>query len=124
MASILSQLRLFPIGNILGYPASSVYIPRVVFDEYHLKAFDCTVIGDFLDICRFVVKDRGRGYGSRLLTDLDEWARDRGLRLCLSPQPYYSTPECTSERLLAFYGRNGFIDVPDGMWCPEVMYKP
>lgn len=126
MNPVLSQIKLTPIGHILGYPASCVFIPRAVFDEYHLRAFDCTVIGEYLEICRFVVKDkdRGKGHGSRLLSDLDAWAKERGLRLCLSPVPYYTTPECTQERLISFYMKNGFIDVPDGMWCPEAMFRP
>ena len=124
MNPVLYNLKVAPIGDILGHPASCVFIPRVVFQEYHLKAFDCTVIGEFLEICRFIVKDRGQGHGSRLLSDLDEWAKERGLRLCLSPLPYYPEPESTQDRLVAFYRRNGFIDVPDEMWCPEAMYRP
>ena len=79
MNPVLSQIKLTPIGHILGYPASCVFIPRAVFDEYHLRAFDCTVIGEYLEICRFVVKDkdRGKGHGSRLLSDLDAWAKER-----------------------------------------------
>lgn len=124
MTSILSRIQLTSIGEIFGRPAFSVFLPKEVFVEYHLKAFDCTVIGDYLDICRFVVQDKGEGFGSRLLSDLDEWARDRGLRLCLTPLPYADSSEKASRRLIAFYKRHGFIDTPEGVWCPEAMYKP
>ena len=123
MNPALSSLQLVPIGNILGHPAFSVYVPRAVFDEYHLKAFNCTVIGEFLEITRFVVLDRGHGHGTRLLKDLDEWAKGRGLRLCLTPQPYYHTDAQSVERLVRFYERNGFVFAQEGEWCPEAMYK-
>lgn len=119
----MAQLKVAPIGEILGHPASCVCIPRAVFDEYHLKAFDCTVIGEYLEITRFVVEDKGCGHGSRLLRDLDEWARGRGLRLCLTPQPYYDTNERSVKRLIRFYERNGFVLAQEGEWCPEAMYK-
>ena len=124
MNEILTHIKLTPIGDILGYPASSVFIPRAVFDEYHLQAFDCTVIGEYLEICRLIVKDKGKGHGSRLLSDLDTWAKEKGLRLCLSPLPYADSSEQASRRLIAFYKRLGFIDTPEGEWCPEAMYKP
>lgn len=124
MNPVLSQLKVAPIGDILGHPASCVFVPWVVFLEYHLKAFDCTVIGEFLEITRFVVQDKGQGYGSRLLADLDEWAKGRGLRLCLTPQPYGGVSEKSLKRLVSFYERNGFVMVNDDLWCPEAMYRP
>lgn len=124
MNPILSLLETSEIYTILGHPASSVYVPREVFQEYHLKAFDCAVIGKFLEITRFVIQDKGKGHGSRLLADLDEWAKQRGLRICLTPQPYARSTEKASRRLIAFYRRNGFVFTPEDMWCPEAMYKP
>ncbi len=121
---ILTTLKIAPICEILGHPASCVFVPREVFQEYHLKAFDCTVIGEFLEITRFVVQDKGQGYGSRILADLDEWAKERGLRLCLTPQPYGDVSEKSQKRLIRFYERNGFVMVKEGEWCPEAMYKP
>lgn len=79
MNPVLSLLETSEIYTILGHPASSVYVPREVFQEYHLKAFDCAIIGEFLEITRFVVQDKGNGHGSRLLADLDEWAKQRRL---------------------------------------------
>lgn len=124
MNPVLSQIKLTPIGHILGYPASCVFIPRAVFDEYHLRAFDCTVIGEWLEITRFVVQDKGCGHGTRLLQDLDEWAKGRGLRLCLTPQPYYDSSDRAVIRLVRFYVRQGFVLTKEGEWCPEAMYLP
>lgn len=124
MNPVLSLLKVALIGEILGHPAFCVFVPLVVFQEYHLKAFDCTVIGDFLEITRFVVKDKDRGHGSKLLTDLDEWAKGRGLRLCLTPQPYGGVNEKSLKRLIRFYERNGFVMAKEGEWCPEAMYRP
>lgn len=128
MNPFLSLIRVTSMGEfetkVLGHPASSVFLPREVFDEYHLKAFDCTIIGDFLEITRFVVQDKGKGHGSRLLDDLDEWAKGRGLRLCLTPLPYADSSEKASLRLIEFYKRKGFVFKPDDMWCPEAMYRP
>ena len=128
MNPVLSQIKVTPMGEfetvIFGHPASSVFFPRAVFNEYHLKAFNCTIIGDFLEITRFVVQDKGCGHGGRLLDDLDEWAKDRGLRLCLTPLPYGENSEMASRRLINFYKRKGFVLKPDDMWCPEVMYRP
>jgi len=124
MNPVLSELKIAPIGDILGQSASCVFVPRAVFDEYHLQAFDCTVIGDFLEITRFVVQDKGQGHGSRLLTDLNEWAKGRGLRLCLTPHPYGDISAKSMKRLIRFYERNGFVMVGSDMWCPEAMYRP
>ena len=123
MTQILSLFVTTPIFEISGHPASCVFVPREVFQEYHLKAFDCTVIGEFLEITRFVIQDKGKGHGSRLLSDLNEWAKGRGLRLCLSPIPYADSSEEASRRLIAFYKRHGFVEIPEGVWCPAAMSK-
>jgi GNAT superfamily N-acetyltransferase len=123
-SSVLNALKTVPIGDIFGRPAQSVYVPPEVFKEYHLRAFNCTVIGEWLDITRFVVRDKGSGHGSRLLNDLDAWERGRGLRICLTPQPYGRSDEMSFNRLLRFYERHGFVMVGEGEWCPEAMFKP
>ena len=45
--------------EVFGHPASSVFLPKEIFEEYRLKAFNCTVMGDFLEFTWFVVKDKG-----------------------------------------------------------------
>ena len=59
MNPVLTQIKLTPIGDILEYPASSVFLPREIFVEYHLLALNCTIIGEWLEITRFVVQDKG-----------------------------------------------------------------
>lgn len=75
MNPVLSLLKVAPISEILGHPASCVVIHKEVFQEYRLKAFDCAVIGEFIDITKFAVQDKGQGHGSRILADLGEWAK-------------------------------------------------
>lgn len=71
-------------------------------------------VGDATFISSFDVQpdEQGKGYGTKLLTSIVDWADSNGKRLALNPA---ASGNLNQEQLKDWYGRNGFEQVGDYM---------